>query len=417
MSINISIVSAVFPPEPIVSAKTSHSLATGLVHQKHLVRVITNFPNRPEGKLYNGYKRSFYSIGNDPARFNLVRCFSSLSKESSMFSRWMENISFGLTSSLFLLFSPKPDIVYSNTWPVFATGLTCLVCKIRNIPLVLSVQDMYPESLVIQGRLKPDHWLYRFLFSIDHWIAQQATEIIVLSDTFSRSYTQTRQISSAKLHVVANWVDMNSVVLLEKTNFRREVGISEEAFVIIYGGNIGKAAGVTAIIEAMVKLDAEKEIVLVIAGSGSELPACQKLASNIESVRILFHTPWNSEETSKVLASADVLILPTHGTQSLVSIPSKLISYMLAAKPVLSMVLPESDTAQVIENAGCGWIIPPDNIEQLAKKINEIMCISSTALEQMGQSGCTYALQNFTTEVTLPRVIKIIENTSQKVVD
>jgi glycosyltransferase involved in cell wall biosynthesis len=411
----ITIVSAVFPPEPIVSAKTSYSLAVGLVDQNYQVRVIADFPSRPEGKLYPGYRRSLNFSVNDPAGFRLVRCFSFLSKESSMISRWMENISFGLTSSWSLLFSRRPDAVYSNSWPVFATGFICLACKIRGIPLVLSIQDLYPESLVIQSRLRPDQRLYRILFFIDKWITKQADEIVLLSESHAKSYVKLRNIASTKVHIIANWVDQNSIELLGKNDYRKEAGISSDAFVILYGGNVGKAAGVETIIEAMRSLNTETEIVLVIAGSGSELTACQKLASTIENVRILFHTPWKPEETSKVLAAADVLILPTQGTQSLVSVPSKLLSYLLAAKPVLAMVLPESDSAQVIKNAGCGWVVPPDNMNLLAEKIKEIVGVPKEMLEEMGFSGREYALNNFTTESSLPKVIQIIENIVDKV--
>lgn len=404
----------VFPPEPIVSAKTSYSLAVNLTQQKNAVRVITNFPNRPSGKMYAGYKRSLYKTENHADGFTLTRCFTFLSRESSIFSRWLENISFGLTSSLALLFSPRPDAVYSNTWPIFATALTTMASKVRKIPLVIHVKDLYPESLVIQERLKPDQWFYKFLLWIDKWIADQADELIVLSENFARGYTQVRQIDPAKVHVIPDWVDQNSIVLLDKNVYRKEAGISPDAFVIGYGGNIGKAAGVEIIIEAISRIKTEKEMVLIIAGSGTQLSICQKLAEGITNARILFHSPWAPDETSKVLAAADTLFLPTQGTQSIVSVPSKLLSYLLASKPVLAVVLPESDTAQVIEDADCGWIVPPDNLDLLVQKIEEAASLPAKALEEMGLAGREYALKNFATETTLPKVIQIIERAVRK---
>jgi len=65
----------------------------------------------------------------------------------------MENISFGMTSSIYLLFSKKPNVIYANTWPVFAMGLLVLIAKVRGIRVVQSVQDIYPESLISQGRI------------------------------------------------------------------------------------------------------------------------------------------------------------------------------------------------------------------------------------------------------------------------
>jgi colanic acid biosynthesis glycosyl transferase WcaI len=403
------IITAVFPPEPVISAQTSAQVTEALQKQNYAVTVITNFPNRPAGRIYDGYKRVLFATEDNPSGFRLVRCFSFISRESSLISRWLENISFGLTSSLALLFSPRPDIAYLNTWPIFATGFTCLVCKIRTVPIVIHVQDMYPESLATQGRLMPSRWLYKLLLLIDRWIARQASALIVLSGSFARGYTQMRRIAPSKVHIIAGWIDTGSVVMLGKNDYRQKIGVSGKAFVIVYGGNVGMAAGVETVIGALSMVNANREIVLIIAGSGSQLAACQKLAAGITNVRIIFHTPWASDETSRVLAAADVLILPTRGTQSLASVPSKLLSYLFAARPVLAVICPESDTAKMIEKAGCGWIIPPDNTDLLTRKIEELAGLPEELLEKKGFAGRKFALDNFTTETCLPRVIEIIE--------
>ena len=193
----------------------------------------------------------------------------------------------------------------------------------------------------------------------------------------------------------------------------RQPAFSATAFVLVYGGNVGVAAGVETVIAAMRLVKTGRETVLVIAGSGSQLAACRKLAQGMDGmpeVRVLFHSPWAAEETSQVLAAADVLVLPTRGTQSLASIPSKLLAYLLAARPVLALVLPESDTAGVIEAAGCGWVVPPDDPERLAGKIAELAGLPEQLLEQMGAAGREYALQHFSAETCLPKVIEIIQN-------
>ncbi|MDD5368671.1 MAG: glycosyltransferase family 4 protein [Anaerolineaceae bacterium] len=404
----IYLLSCVFPPEPVVSAQTSMQIVRELVVQGSEVTIITSFPNRPSGQLFPGYKRTLFASEHSTDGYFLLRCFSFLSRESSMFSRWLENISFGFTTSLALFFLPRPNVIYSNTWPIFAAGLVCLACRIRNIPIVISVQDMYPESLVMQGRIQPGQWQYKLLLLIDRWIANQASAVITLTDRFADGFTGLRLVNSSKVHLIANWVDSDSIVMIGKDDYREELNISKEAFVLVYGGNIGMAAGVETVIEALSKVNRIREIVLVIAGSGSRLEACKKLAEGFEGRRILFHSPWATSDTSKVLAAADVLVLPTRGSQSLASVPSKLLSYLLSARPVLALVLPESDTADIIKKTGCGWIIPPDNVNLLAKKIEELSDNPEEELKKMGLLGRKYALMNFTTETCLPKVIDII---------
>ena len=406
-------VSAVFPPEPVVSSQLSQQIVHALIERGHEVSVITDFPNRPAGKLFPGYRRKLFLRERGEDNYDIVRCFSFLSPHSHVFSRFLENFSFGMTSGLAVLMNPKPDVVYANTWPIFACGLTSLACKIRNVPIVFNVKDMYPESLVVQGQLKRGQLIYKLLLWIDKWIASQASALIVLSNFFAEGYIQLRLTPPSKVHVIPDWEDSSSMTVLSKDDYRQEANISRKAFVIVYGGNVGRAAGVETVIQALSTVNVKREIVFIVAGSGSQLAACQKLAAEVTNIRILFHSPWASEETSKVLAAADVLLLPTQGKQSLASVPSKLLSYLLAARPVLACVLPESDTAQVIEKAGCGWIVPPDNPNLISNKIEELTSLPKDLLEKMGAAGREFILQNFTSETCLPKMIEIIENAAQ----
>jgi hypothetical protein len=83
---HILIVSALFPPEPVVSSQTSADIVNGLIECGHQVSVIAPFPSRPGGKLYVGYSRRLYQREKSVS-FNLLRCFSMLSPTSHLLSR------------------------------------------------------------------------------------------------------------------------------------------------------------------------------------------------------------------------------------------------------------------------------------------------------------------------------------------
>lgn len=405
------IVSCVFPPEPVVSSKTSAQVAQALIERGHDVTVITTFPSRPAGSLYPGYLRRLFQRQAESARFELVRCFSILSPESSMVSRFLENISFGLTGGWAALTSRRPDVIYANTWPIFATGILLLVARIRCIPLVVSIQDVYPESLISQERIQADGWLARWMQRVDRLIAHKCRAVIVISETFAAIYRDERGVSPDRLYVVPDWMDSKSIVPDDgrADEFRINRNIPIDAFLAVYGGNVGMAAGVETIVEAFRYLKDIENMYIVIAGEGSSLLACQDLARKIDRRRILFHTPWPEEETSMVLSAADVLVLPTRGRQSTASVPSKLISYMLAARAVIALALPRSDVAEMIERSGCGWVVEPDQPDLLASKIKEVMAMDSTDLAQRGHAGRTFALKNLTRESNLPRLLNILE--------
>lgn len=406
------VIACVFSPEPVVSAQTSEEIAHKLVQRGHKVTVVASFPNRPQGRIFPGYRRTLFSREIAPEGYSILRLFSFFSSRSTLFSRWLENLTFGLSSGLALLFLPRPDLIYANTWPILAQGLICFVARFRKIPIVLSIQDIYPESLQVQGRISKKQLPFRILRWLDRYVARASSALIVISNRFAELYTQDRGVPAGQVHLVPNWADPHRIQLVPPAHFRQRIEIPPDAFVFGYSGNISSASGLENILQAFAQIKQEN-VFLLIAGDGDRRIRCEELVRQLKLRNVVFHHPWLSEETSEVLAAADVLLLPTCGDQSLVSVPSKILNYMFSARPIFAIALPASETAQVVTNAACGWVISPDETINLGQKFAEIIKLPSAQLVKMGICGRTYALKYFTSEVSLPKVIKVLEQVAQ----
>ncbi|MEZ4733820.1 MAG: glycosyltransferase family 4 protein [Caldilineaceae bacterium] len=410
------IVSCVFPPEPVVSAQTSSQIAEGLVELGHKVTVLAPLPNRPAGQLYPGFKRRLYTSEKTDKGIRVIRCFSLFSHSSTMISRMQENVSFGLTSSGALLFlTPKPDVIYANTWPLIALGLIFLVAKVRRIPIVISVQDVYPESLLVQNRFNPSHWLIRFMRWWDALIARHSSALIVISKQLAELYKRTRHVSNERLHVVYNWGTASTTASpYEIEKFRAAQGVLALQRLGVYGGNVALAAGVDTLVNAFRYLDDTANFSLLIAGEGAQLEECKAVAADLSTNRILFHHPYQLTENAMVLGAADILLLPTRGQQSLTAVPSKLIAYLLSARPVIALAVAESDLAELLKASGAGWVVEPDRPDLLAAMIKEVLSKEHRELQSKGAAGREFALQNLTEKACLPRVLSIIEQVATK---
>lgn len=413
--LRVALVSAVFPPEFTYSARTTGNIAERLAADGHEVTVYASFPSKPAGRLFSGVRRKLYAATRERG-YKLVRCFSLLAPQSRILSRFAENMSFGLISALRLLVAKKPDVIYSNTWPIFATAMVAGVARLRRIPLVISVQDVYPECLSIQGRISETSLVARVLRKIDRWNAHSAKEIIVLSDRFREVYQHSREVPASRLHVVQNWGEQSNIVIDDAVGraYRQSKGIPANAFVVAYAGNIGPAAGVEGLVEAFARVQAHEGLYLLIAGSGARLKPVQAMAQRLKCSRIIFHTPWREEETSAVLGSADVLLLPTIGTQSLVSVPSKIISCFLAGRPVIAGVLRRSETACIVREASAGWVVEPENPAALANAFLQAATANRDQLRRMGEQAREYAAQNLSRESNLPRVLRLLYSAAQQ---
>lgn len=409
---NINIVTPVYYPEPVISARTSTDLAEKLCSEGHQVTVITTYPNRPGGKLYDGYERKPWQYDSSFPGYRVLRCFSIISSQSNILSRFLENFSFGVVSALAVLFLEKPDVIYANTWPIFAQGLLALICKSRRIPLVLSIQDLYPESLSVQRRtIDTNSRVYRLLHTLDTWIAKNCISLLVISEQFKEIYVRNRGIAEPKITVVPNWINVSGTVTSADQDLRKKHNIPDSAFLAVYGGNIGMAASVETLIQSYRYLP--DNYYLLVAGDGSHLNACQLLSAQVSSRQIKFYSPWPSTQTYPTYNSADLLVLPTLGTQSLVSLPSKILGYMFAGKPIIALASPGSELSRLIELSGCGWVVAPGDPQNLAKQIQYICQMDIAKRTAYGAAGKKYLLNHLTADVCVPKIFCVLEKASQ----
>jgi len=140
----IGIVTQWYPPEP---AFIPASLATELVARGHQVRVLTGFPNYPSGKLYPGYRQRWQHVETlDGVTVRRVPLY--LSHDSSGMRRAANYLSYGLSSSLAgMRFLAGSDVVYVYLTPATAFMAAAVLKKLDRVPVVIHVQDVWPESV------------------------------------------------------------------------------------------------------------------------------------------------------------------------------------------------------------------------------------------------------------------------------
>lgn len=411
----VTIVCPVFPPEPIVSASTTFDIARALVQNGHQVTVITAYPSRPAGRIYEGYRRRLLEVKDHPEGFRIVRCGSSISRKPSFLSRGAQNITFGLLSAVAQVIYGRADVVYVITWPLFARGCTALTARMFRTPFLLSEQDIYPESLLARSRVDRNSLLYRVMLAVDGGVARLAARVVVLTEALAEEYQSSRRLAGGVVHRVPNWTQVPDPCEEEVgLNYRRRHNIPESAFVIAYAGTFAESAGVDQLIRALALLSIDREMVLLLAGDGACFEGCRAMAGNVPGLRVVLHRPYHPKDASGVLGAADVLVVPTRGQISLTALPSKLMHYMFAARPVLAACNPNSELAHIVAASGCGWVAEPDNAPALAQLLQLIIHAPHESLRRMGENGCDYARRHFSPEACLPKVIRLIEDSGTR---
>ena len=396
MNKKILIITALFPPEPVVSAKLSEDIANALSIEHH-VSVIAPFPTRPYGfKLSKNKEKKLY---------NLINLNSYTCPESNVFGRFKESYSFGVACSKYIKENRNDiDIIYMNSWPIFAQYLTVKAAHKYNIPIITHVQDIYPESLVnkmpILGKL------FNLIFiPIDKIILEKSKKVIAISEKMKKYLSRSRQISLGKIRVVQNWQDEDEFINYHKTK-NSNSSAEQNLFTFMYMGNIGPVAGIELLIESFYKSNL-RNCRLLIAGSGSKRLELENSVSLKKIERVNF-VDVPDGMVPEIQGSADVMLLPIKKGAASSSIPSKLPAYMFSKKPIIASVDIDSDSARVINEAKAGWVIEPENIDMLIDAMREASLTKKSELELKGENGFNFAMKNLSKKNNLKQLVKAI---------
>jgi hypothetical protein len=123
---------------------------------------------------------------------------------------------------------------------------------------------------------------------------------------------------------------------------------------------------------------------------------------------VLFVSDPEASNVPLLQSLGHVCLLPLRAGAGLSSIPSKLMAYLLSAKPVLATLDAGSDTARCIQEAQCGWVGEPEQVEWLARKMAEVAALPTAVLEAMGQRGRAYGLKHFSKSEGVQRLASVI---------
>ena len=202
---NILFLTHYFPPE--VNAPANRTYENCRLWVKDFeVTVITNFPNHPDGQIYNGYKNKLYQKEIIDG-INVVRVWTFITPNEGFVLRTFNYVIFMLLSIAYTIFSNiKFDIVIATS-PQFFCGLAGkYIGMLKRKPFVLELRDLWPESIVAVGAMR-NKLLIKFLEYVELRLYKSATIIISVTESFKEKLIQ-RGIDKSKIHVIYNGVSI-----------------------------------------------------------------------------------------------------------------------------------------------------------------------------------------------------------------
>jgi colanic acid biosynthesis glycosyl transferase WcaI len=396
-----------YPPEIGGASHLIHELALSLQERGHKVTVLTGYPRYNIKVVPRQYRRGLWMTETqDGISVRRIR-IPSLPRTSKI-ARGVQHFIFGIWLSLLTVLTSRADIVVVFSPPLPLPWMICLIGGVRRMPVVVNIQDLFPREAVELGMLT-NPVLIRVFEAMERQVYRLAGRVTVHSPGNKEHMVQ-QGADRERVHVIYNWVNIDRIRPGSRDNgFSRQHRLGE-LFVVSYAGTMGWAQDMETIINSAVLLRNHPEILFLLVGDGVEKERTQARSQELRLMNIRW-LPMQSWSTyPDILAASDISLINLHPKLRTPVVPSKLLSIMAAARPVVASLPMESDARRIMEEAGCGICVDAGDGEALAEAIRKLA--SNRALvNKMGQRGRAYVEAHFSREACTGQMEALLKNT------
>lgn len=325
-------------------------------------------------------------------KVNVVRTYTYSELHRSYLGRLLSFISFSLSCPLGLLTVGKPDVVLASSPPIFPMFSAWLICKLRRIPFVMEVRDLWPASAVQMGILK-NRQLIGIMAWMERVLYNQSVKIVALTEGI-RDDICSRGWPKDKVELVTCGVDFDKLYPdMPGAEFIRDKYGWKDKKVVLYFGALGEANNLPVTLRTAKRLRSRQDIVFVLIGDGMKRAETEKQVEALGLNNVLVLPPVPKDDARLYINAADLCLVTLRDIPLFDgAIPTKLIDYMACGKAVLCGIRGEAE--RIVDDAGAGVMFEPDNDEQLSELVAELLQ-DPARVERMGAGGLAYVQSRF----------------------
>lgn len=329
-------------------------------------------------------------------------------KYSFRHRRRME-IAYGKTCAKVIL-EWRPDTVLSANTPTESQEAIMAACRAIKTRFVFWAQDFYSiavDKLVRKKIPLLGPLIGSYYKRLERRQLQGSDAIVAITEDFVPIMQSAFKVGAERITVIPNWAPLASLPVLDKGNdWSRSMGMDSH-FVFLYSGTLGMKHNPNLLLQLALQYRETPAVrVMVISeGIGAQWLLDKKDAYHLQNLHILAYQPFN--KMPEVMASADVLLTVLEPEAGIFSVPSKVLTYLCAQRPLLLAVPAINLASRIILANRAGITVEPSDLQGFLKAAESLRSNSTTA-QACGSAGRAYAEQTFNIERIAARFCSVL---------
>ncbi len=291
------------------------------------------------------------------------------------------------------------DLVMYSTPPITFVGAVDYIKKRDGAKTYLLLKDIFPQNAVDIGMMSKKG-IYGILY---RYFRKKEKKLYAVSDfigCMSRANVDyvlkhNPEVSPDKVEICPNSIDVTNMRVDTDTRLamREKYGIPTDKKVFVYGGNLGKPQGIPFLIECLRAAKAEPNAHFLIVGDGTEYRKLEEYAKAAQQDNLTLMKKMPKKDYDRLVSACDVGMIFLDHRFTIPNFPSRLLSVLQAAAPVLACTDANTDIGKIIMDGGFGWWCESNDASAFANLVSQI---TASDIKSMGEAGYKYLEDNYT---------------------
>jgi len=346
----ILVLNQYYAPDNASSGQYAADICNGLAARGMTVYVVTGQPSyslfssdAPSYEFLQGVHVNRVQLGKRRGRENMKTRVAGYIR--FLFGAWK--------TGRILLKSQACQAVLTFSNPPIIGFVGARLARKHGLRFISVLHDIHPDILLASGwKLpRPIIWAWEI---INKTIFRQADTVIVLNEGMKQTLLQKKKMPPEKIRVIPLWGRPELMPTARTSAMRREWKVEEDELLFLSAGNMGIMHPLDAILDAAKAL-VDLPVRFLFIGEGAQR---NHLMNRVEKEKIggVNFLPYQSEERFvRLLRTADICLAGLQQGLEDLAFPSRVITYMSAARPVITIMKPQTSVARWITEDGCGW--------------------------------------------------------------
>lgn len=376
-------------------------LANTLIKKGHKLSIVcaNSDINNTEAKIENGAKVVRVKVANQFGVNLIKKAFIILSLEGKIkkaIKKYLANDKF--------------DLIIYQTPPITFAGVVKYCKKKFNCKSYLMLKDIFPQNSVDLGMMKKTGLkglIYKYFRKKEIKLYKLSDKIGCMSEMNVKYLLEHNSyLDKNKVELFPNSAIIHPLIEEKGRDEIEKLGIDKNKLVFVYGGNLGRPQGVQHLVSCIKACEKFDDVHFLIIGKGSERQKLFESLKNSKNATTYEFMP--PDVFDKVCRQCDVglVLLDRHFT--IPNYPSRMLSYMASAKPMLACVDRNNDVPELISKANCGASCFSENVQDFVDAVNWFRQ-NRKNIKKLGNNGRTYFEENFNVEkyiINFERLVK-----------